>query len=178
MIDDIPFELGDVVQDEITGFRGVVIAFAEHITGCDRVGVRPIDRENTGRRGEEEFFYPSQLTAVEDVDPISVEHEPQTDMEYEMGEMVRDTISNSTGVITTVTYRLYNCPQVALSATSTDEQTEIEDREWFDVPRVESVGDGVSGEFEELAELSDESATGAMGSDWSETMSNSPNGPV
>lgn len=164
MIDDIPFELGDVVQDEITGFRGVVIALAEHITGCDRVGVRPIDRDNTAKRGSEEFFYPTQLTAVEDVDSISVEHDPQTDMEYALGEYVRDAITGAEGVITTVTYKLYNCPQVSISPTNVNGETEVDDRLWVDIPRIESTG-GVMDDFQEEQTTDDTSATGSVGAD-------------
>ena len=34
-------ELGDEVRCKVTGFKGIVTAIAQHITGCDRADVRP-----------------------------------------------------------------------------------------------------------------------------------------
>lgn len=35
------FELGEVVKDKVTGFSGIVIGRASHISGCDTYGVQP-----------------------------------------------------------------------------------------------------------------------------------------
>lgn len=40
------FEFGDMVRDRITGFEGVVTAFAHFITGCDQYGVTPKAKDN------------------------------------------------------------------------------------------------------------------------------------
>lgn len=40
-------ELGDRVKDKITGFSGIVIAKAEWITGCVRIGVLPEKSEGS-----------------------------------------------------------------------------------------------------------------------------------
>lgn len=34
-------ELGDEVQDTITGFKGTVVAITKWISGCDRINVQP-----------------------------------------------------------------------------------------------------------------------------------------
>lgn len=36
-----PIVLGDVVQDSITGFKGVAVSKTQWITGCDRILVQP-----------------------------------------------------------------------------------------------------------------------------------------
>jgi len=160
-----PFELGDVVEDEISGFRGVVIAIADHLTGCQRIGVRANDTENTARRGDEEFFYPSQLSRVEDADPIEPEHDPVTEVNFEMGQKLRDTVTGFEGVVTTISYELHNCPRAGLSVVDNHDPTENPDRGWFDAPRLEVVGDGISGDFSDLEASEVESETGPSGCD-------------
>ena len=36
-------ELGDLAEDTITKYRGVVVAFSKHITGCDRFTLQSQD---------------------------------------------------------------------------------------------------------------------------------------
>ena len=33
-------ELGDYVEDKITGFKGIVTGITKHLTGCDRASVQ------------------------------------------------------------------------------------------------------------------------------------------
>lgn len=45
-------ELGDEVECMVTGYRGVVIAVAKHLTGCDRVSIQPtVDKDGKWREG-------------------------------------------------------------------------------------------------------------------------------
>lgn len=34
------FDLGETVKDKVTGFKGVIIGRADHISGCDTFGVQ------------------------------------------------------------------------------------------------------------------------------------------
>lgn len=36
-------ELGDIAEDTITKYRGVVVGFTKHITGCDRFTIQSQD---------------------------------------------------------------------------------------------------------------------------------------
>lgn len=45
-------ELGDEVECLISGLKGIAVAYAKHITGCDRVHVQPpVDKEGKPRDG-------------------------------------------------------------------------------------------------------------------------------
>lgn len=55
------FNLGDKVQDKITGFVGRVIAISFWLNGCVQCGVKaPIDKD--GKIREAEWFDDQQLT--------------------------------------------------------------------------------------------------------------------
>lgn len=41
-------ELGDVVRDRISGFKGVVVCLAEWLNGCERVTVQPQKLKSDG----------------------------------------------------------------------------------------------------------------------------------
>jgi hypothetical protein len=35
------FSLGDLIRDKVTGFEGICVGRANHISGCDTYGVQP-----------------------------------------------------------------------------------------------------------------------------------------
>lgn len=158
---DSEFELGEQVRDRISGFEGVVAAISHHLTGCTRIGVDPMGKDNTTRRGDTEFFFEAQLETMGD--SFTVSDEPVRSVDFEMGETVRDTVTNVEGVVSTVTFNLMNCPRVAIQPV--DDATEALDREWVDAPRIEVVGEGVSATFEPFQVSEDEAATGPAGED-------------
>jgi len=159
---DSEFELGEQVRDRISGFEGVVAAISHHLTGCTRIGVDPIGEENTTRRPDSEFFFEEQLETMDDV--FTVSDEPVRCVDFELGTTVRDTVTNVEGVVSTVTFSLMNCPRVAIQPVE-DDLTDVSDRQWVDVPRIEVVGEGVSATFEPLQASEDEAATGPAGED-------------
>lgn len=53
-------ELGQVVKDKITGFKGVIIGRCEHIFGCNTYGVVQQSLVD-GKRGEPEWFDEGRL---------------------------------------------------------------------------------------------------------------------
>lgn len=61
-------KLGQRVRDKVTGFSGVAVGTAQHITGCDTVGVNPgIDKD--GKLGDTQWF---DWTRLEVIDARSV----------------------------------------------------------------------------------------------------------
>ena len=152
--------LGDHVRDEVTGYEGYVVAIAYHLTGCTRFGVRSND-EVPANRAEEEWFSEAQL---EKTGEDSVEADTVTTSDIELGDRVKDDITDIEGFVTTVTYNLYNCPRAAIT-TIPDEKNEEYNREWFDVPRLEFLGGGVGDDYQSLTENDNEGETGASGAD-------------
>ena len=49
------FELGEQAEDKITGFKGIIVGRADHITGCNTYGWKPkIDKD--GKICDAEWF--------------------------------------------------------------------------------------------------------------------------
>jgi hypothetical protein len=63
---DTEIELGQKVQDSISGYTGIVNTIGDHISGCTRVGVHAVGEEGSKIRNDEEFFYPDQLEILEE----------------------------------------------------------------------------------------------------------------
>ena len=43
-----PLALGDRAEDTVTGYRGIVVAFSQHLAGCDRVTLQaPAQKDGT-----------------------------------------------------------------------------------------------------------------------------------
>jgi len=166
------FDLGDQVVNQYTGTCGHVISIGDHLTGCTRIGVRSesVSSDDRSDHQETEFYYPAELSVITSVDEReNIETPPQsiedTETDVTLGNEVKDTVTGITGIVTTITYNMYNCPRVAINPTREGGEYS-NDREWFDLPRVEVVDDGVAAEFDELAESTDESDSGAASSDY------------
>lgn len=130
-------QLGAVATDTITGYEGVVTDVAYHVSGCARVGVRATD--DPAEADETRFFYPTQLTISDDVQTGVFEDSPVTSVGFDLGWHLRDRITQAGGIATTISFSLYNCPQVALTPVSDDAPEEPVERFWFDAPRTEVV---------------------------------------
>ena len=55
--------LGDVAQDSITGFKGVVVAVTEWLSGCRRVTIQP-QALHDGKPIESETFDETQVVVL------------------------------------------------------------------------------------------------------------------
>ena len=57
-------ELGDLVKDRVTGFKGVAIGMTTWLYGCARVVVQPTGVNKEGRTYETQSFDEPQLEVV------------------------------------------------------------------------------------------------------------------
>jgi len=55
--------LGDKVQDTITGFKGIAVSRTTWISGCDRIGVQPVV-DKDGKMPESQTFDEPQLKLI------------------------------------------------------------------------------------------------------------------
>lgn len=55
------FDLGIEVKDKITGFVGVIVSRAEHLTGCNRYGVQSRKLKNNNEVADWTWFDEHQL---------------------------------------------------------------------------------------------------------------------
>jgi len=150
-------ELGQMVQDRISGFTGIVSLIGEHISGCERVGVYPVGEEGSDRRGDEEFFYEYQLDVVEEETEWTEELEPRTESEVSLGSVVSDNVTDIKGTAVVINYKLFNCPSVCIQPLG-DSHSEKPDTEWIDDLRLNVQTSGV-GKFTD-----DDSSTEETGS--------------
>jgi len=158
-------QLGDKVQDSISGFTGIVTTVGDHISGCDRYGVRPAGDEETVQRGDQEFFYADQLEILDnDTEFSEAGQESHVETDIEVGNRVMDKVTGFQGTVSVINYKLWNCPQVLVQP-STNDDGSLDDAEWFDVVRLairsESNVDFWDGEE---SEEQDASSTGAVSS--------------
>lgn len=160
---DATVELGEQVQDKLTDFEGTVTCVSHHITGCTRIGVRDTVSDGTSR-GDEEYFYDAQLDSQDELHQFG--HDPTTECDIDVGEKVKDTVTGFEGVVSILAFELFNCPRACIQPIDGTDSTEMSDSEWVDVPRLESVGDGVTDDVSDLQQTSDVSATGASAEDF------------
>jgi len=142
-------QLGQKVQDRISGFSGIVNTVGDHIAGCRRIGVRPSQSgdnlEETIQRGDEEFFFEEQLNVLEVENQFTdVAEDSVTEVDFELGEWAQDKVSKFQGSICVINCHLYNCPQIMLRSNGPEPETL-----WIDEPQVEVLDEGVSDEFGE-----------------------------
>lgn len=138
-------QLGDLVEDQISEYEGVVHIIGDHITGCTRIGC--LGASDPTNPDKESFFYEEQL----EVKNQEVDADPQTECEFETGQPVIDVVTGFSGVVSVINYCLYNCPQILV------QPTDEEDPEWFDAPRLRENERGVSHEttFDDLEAVSE-----------------------
>lgn len=53
-------ELGDEVEDMISGIKGIVVIYQKHLTGCDRVTIQP----KVGADGKQPDWYSFDITVA------------------------------------------------------------------------------------------------------------------
>lgn len=58
-------KFGDRVRDGLTGFEGIVVAFAQYMTGCNQALVKPEKLKKDGSMVEAEWFDTQRLGLVQ-----------------------------------------------------------------------------------------------------------------
>ena len=71
------FELGDILQDNVTGFKGACLARTEYFTECTHYGLQSQELKD-GKPIEWEWFDETRLIKVEGAKPIFKEKRQPT----------------------------------------------------------------------------------------------------
>jgi len=58
------FDLGEVVQDKVTRFEGVVMARSDYFTGCNHYGICSQTLDSTGKPRDWEWFDETRVIKV------------------------------------------------------------------------------------------------------------------
>ncbi len=59
-----PIELGDRVEDPVTGYKGIAHAITTWMNGCIRIAVQPETLDKDGKVREDRYFDQGQLRVV------------------------------------------------------------------------------------------------------------------
>lgn len=81
--------LGMLARHKLTGFHGRITGFAQHLTGCDRYCVSPVELDEKGLMKEGNWFDLNELELLEgdrvifdddrqEMKPVFVEHNPES----------------------------------------------------------------------------------------------------
>ena len=154
-VEDIP--LGARVESRISEVEGIVIERAHHISGCDRITVRP--EQGVPGVPDKEYFFPVELNIVdEETDFTDEAHSVVTDTHIELGQEVRDEVTGFTGIVETINTGLWKTPDIMVGDQNGDEVS----HEWFDDVRLSIMSDEVAFDFERDTEndIDAESETG------------------
>ena len=63
-------ELGDIVQDSITGFKGVAVAYIQYLNGCERISIQSKTLKD-GKVVDTEWIDVQQLKIVTPINKVS-----------------------------------------------------------------------------------------------------------
>lgn len=69
------FELGEVLKDKVTGFKGVVRSRADYLTGCNRYALQPRQLKDDGKPREWTWFDEDELVSTKDKTVVLVEQD-------------------------------------------------------------------------------------------------------
>jgi len=144
---DTDIQLGQYVADNLSGMEGIVTLIGDHIAGCTRIQVHPTDVDEDSR-GSGEFFYPDQLTVLEEENEFTERAEQSvTEAHVELGQRVEDEITEFRGVASVINCSIWNCPQVLVQSRS-----DADESQWYDSVRLTAVDDTASYSFEDASE--------------------------
>lgn len=105
MIPNTDVKPGNHVRCELTGIQGLVSSIAVEENGNIRIGIQP---KTTDNKLIESFF--SDLPSITVVDEgIASKGSPFADVEFSIGQSVRDKHSDFAGVITMLIWYLNGC---------------------------------------------------------------------
>ncbi len=111
--------LGSRVRDSLTGFEGVAIARISHLYGCVHIAILPTELKD-GSPQKERIFDEQR------VEVLTASDRPAKTPLYELGNVVRDTITGLTGVITVWADEISNAPLVSITSQSLHEGRPID----------------------------------------------------
>jgi hypothetical protein len=63
------FPMGAKARDVVSGFEGIISSKTEWLTGCDQVGIRPIELDKDGATRKAEWFDVTQVEVVAQPSP-------------------------------------------------------------------------------------------------------------
>jgi len=118
--------LGYEVKDVITGFTGIVVAYAEHLHNCDRAAVQPRELKD-GSPVDALWFDVPQLELV---GARSVPVQVAAILALKLGDEVADSLSPFKGKVTGIATWINGCRRVGVTPNKMKDSHPVDDV-WF-----------------------------------------------
>lgn len=122
--------LGDLIQDTITGFKGIAESFATYLEGCEKWGIRPVELKD-GKPKSAKYYEPGRVRLVKSrgVTPNPYHHN------VKLGAKIKDTITSFEGIVTIKSEYCFGADRVGVECEFKD--NEWVDAQWFDACQLE-----------------------------------------
>jgi hypothetical protein len=144
MPDKKVINLGNNVEDVVTGLKGTALQILEHMNGTRQIAIQP---KGDGSTIPEPVFIDDYLINV--VDEGVASRVPAEDKTYlVMGQEVREIASGQTGIITSRVVHLNGCVHFGVTTKCTDNKNP--DVFYVDHKRLELVGDGIKDKVKKI----------------------------
>ena len=139
------FKLGDVVQDVITEFKGVIVVHLRYLYNHDRYGVR--SRElHEGRPIEPVFFDGTSLKFIEATDLEAPEF-PEIDIQ--LSDEVKDKVGAFKGSVIGHGFWINGCVRIGIQSKELNKEGHPVEEQWFPMNQVALVKRGKEGKIQE-----------------------------
>lgn len=121
------FKLGDVVEDLITGYKGVIVIYLQYLYNQDRYGVRSKELHD-GKPIEPIFFDATSLRFIEGTD-IKVPEFPE--ITVNLSDEVKDKVSAYKGTVIGYGYWINGCVRLSVQSNELNEEGHPVEEQWF-----------------------------------------------
>jgi hypothetical protein len=148
MKENYDFKLGDVVEDLITGFKGVIVVRLRYLYNQDRFGLMSRDLHD-GRPIEPLFFDGTSLRFIEHMD-IEVPEFPV--IEINLSDEVKDKVSEYRGTIVGYGYWINGCVRLGVQSKELNREGHPVEEQWLPMDQVDVIKKGEKISSSEKAE--------------------------
>lgn len=121
------FKLGDVVEDLITGFKGVIVVHLHYLYNQDRFGIRSKELHE-GKPIDPIFFDGTSLKFIEHTD-IEIPEFPK--VEVNLSDEVKDKVSEYKGTVIGYGYWINGCVRLGVQSKELNEEGHPVEEQWF-----------------------------------------------
>jgi hypothetical protein len=127
------FKLGDIVEDVITGFKGVVIVYLHYLYNQDRYALKSKELRD-GKPMDHIFF---DVTSLKFIEETNIEVPDFPEITIAMEDEAKDKISGYKGIVVGYGFWINGCIRIGIQSKNlTDEGVPVEEQ-WFPMDQVQ-----------------------------------------
>lgn len=128
-------ELGDLVEDRVTGFTGIVVETGDWLYGCARRGVQSRELNSDGVPKKTWFFDEPDLTVIE---KGAVTPTPTNKITIQLGDEVTNKLNDHEGIVAGRAIYLNGCIRCAVHGKGLSEDGQPNQPWWTDEQQLEA----------------------------------------